>query len=68
MPVDGKAGAEAKSKTLRGNKGVVPFYYVNFGNNYSKIKKVVIYWGALPSATVTIKYRITDSNGNEGKK
>ena len=64
-PVDGKFGEGTQSKLLRETKGVKPFYYINFWNHYSKITKVVIYWGKRPSAQVQIKYRTLNSINNE---
>ena len=61
-PVDGKTDADSKSKTLKEVNNVKPFYYLNFGNHYSKIDRIVIYWGKRPSAKVQFKYRIMDSN------
>ena len=61
-PVDGKFDADSKSKTLKEVNNVKPFYYLNFGNHYSKIDKIVVYWGKRPSAKVQFKYRIMDSD------
>ena len=64
-PVDGKFGEGTQSKLLRETKGVKPFYYINFSDHYTKITKVVIYWGKLPSAQVKIKYRTLNNIDNE---